>query len=49
MSHNRRERRKNKRKPPKGGITKKDKAYGIIAIVLLFLIATILVLVQAFS
>jgi len=48
MSENRRERRKKERKPPKDGISKKDRVYGIIAIVLLFLIATILVLINAF-
>jgi hypothetical protein len=49
ISENRRKRRKKERKPPKDGISKKDRVYSIIAIVLLFLLATILVLVQAFS
>tara|TARA_Y100001968_G_C19122378_1_gene602610 strand:- start:529 stop:678 length:150 start_codon:yes stop_codon:yes gene_type:complete len=49
MSENRRKRRKEERKKPQNNIDKKDKIYGILAIVLLFLIATILVIINAFS
>tara|TARA_R110001583_G_scaffold158611_1_gene310519 strand:- start:4312 stop:4461 length:150 start_codon:yes stop_codon:yes gene_type:complete len=49
MSQNRRNRRKQERKPLKKNITTKDKIYGILALVLLFLIASTLVLIDAFS
>jgi len=45
MSENRRKRRKNKEKdkmkPKNNTITKKDKIYGIIAMVIIFLVALI--------
>ncbi|GBF20570.1 hypothetical protein C21_02743 [Arenibacter sp. NBRC 103722] len=47
MSQNRRNRRKNQEKRLKGSISKRDKIYGILAIVLLFLLAAILVIINA--
>tara|TARA_R110002051_G_scaffold264120_1_gene324029 strand:+ start:3414 stop:3563 length:150 start_codon:yes stop_codon:yes gene_type:complete len=49
MSQNRRNRRIQERKPAKRSIDRKDKIFGILAIVLLFLIATTLVIINAFS
>lgn len=49
MSEQRRIRRKKQREQQKGSITKRDKVYGILAIVFLFLITLVLVLIYAFS
>lgn len=51
MSENRRNRRKNKRKgiQIKSNISKKDKIYGILAIVAIFITAMIAVVYHAFA
>lgn len=51
MSENRRSRRKNKKKkqPVKSNISKKDKIYGILAIVAIFITAMIAVVYHAFA
>ena len=49
MSENRRKRREKKRKPKEVDISNKDKVYGILALVLLFVAATISVILIGFS
>ncbi len=50
MCENRRNRRKNERREKqKETISKKERVYGILAVVLLFIIPTILVIWKAFS
>lgn len=46
---NRRNKRKDQKEQQKSNITRRDKVYGILAVVLLFIIATILVLISALA